>query len=537
MDKIFSWDTVSSLFKALNDAGVKYVVLRNYEEMHKSNFFCEGHEDIDLLCEDAVKFAEVAHAIPKMWPEDTIHYVVFIGDEGVPVDVRMLGDSYYDNKWEARMLDERKLADNGNWYVMQNEDYYYSLTYHSILQKEVVSPNYIYKLNGMAEKIGLKGFTAEDHLRNLDAYMREKNYSYVKPNDNSVPFHRGLKDYRSSMRKRKFYQEWNGKFLSSSINLTKQIGIYTYLRDLLYNKRLKQFDNTTGKFSDIEKISTKIMKKSGENVYDQLAQRKVYRYLSRYENEIDEMYNLQKIEITKKKKQECHNAVFTMWWQGIDEMPEVVKSCTKSLDKLRKEVIILTKENVKDYVSLPDYIWEKFENGIISRTHLSDIIRVAVIAMYGGVWIDSTVYIADTVPSYMTEELFVFKQSPQLREVRSYANWWIAAPAGNNLIIKQLSALLVYWKHETKLLDYYIFHILWKKNIDLEPKYQEELNKILERYTDTTHLLLRRYDKIFNEEEWELLKQISPVFKCTYKWKGVSRIDTYYSKLCMEELP
>lgn len=40
-----------------------------------------------------------------------------------------------------------------------------------------------------------------------------------------------------------------------------------------------------------------------------------------------------------------------------------------------------------------------------------------------GVWIDSTVYIADDVPDYMTGKFFVFKQSPQLRECRAYGNW------------------------------------------------------------------------------------------------------------------
>lgn len=40
---------------------------------------------------------------------------------------------------------------------------------------------------------------------------------------------------------------------------------------------------------------------------------------------------------------------------------------------------------------LPNFILKKFENGYISITHLSDIIRVLLLYNYGGLWIDSTV--------------------------------------------------------------------------------------------------------------------------------------------------
>jgi hypothetical protein len=41
---------------------------------------------------------------------------------------------------------------------------------------------------------------------------------------------------------------------------------------------------------------------------------------------------------------------------------------------------------------------EKFEAGKMSITALSDILRVTLLAQYGGFWIDSTVFISDHFP-------------------------------------------------------------------------------------------------------------------------------------------
>ncbi len=80
------------------------------------------------------------------------------------------------------------MADNGNWYVMSEEDYYCTLVYHAILQKREVDPQYIDKLNTMAKKSGLCAGNKETHLKNLNHYMKQRGYRYVQPDDASVPF-------------------------------------------------------------------------------------------------------------------------------------------------------------------------------------------------------------------------------------------------------------------------------------------------------------------------------------------------------------
>ncbi len=46
-----------------------------------------------------------------------------------------------------------------------------------------------------------------------------------------------------------------------------------------------------------------------------------------------------------------------------------------------------------NYIDLPENIIEKYKSGIIDFIKFSDIVRVTLLAKYGGVWLDSTIYI------------------------------------------------------------------------------------------------------------------------------------------------
>ena len=72
----------------------------------------------------------------------------------------------------------------------------------------------------------------------------------------------------------------------------------------------------------------------------------------------------------------------------------------------------LTKNNFKQYIELPDYIEKKFEKGKISMAHFSDLLRISLLAKWGGMWIDSTALCTDEdFFRYASKQrLFVFKQ-------------------------------------------------------------------------------------------------------------------------------
>lgn len=316
-------------------------------------------------------------------------------------------------------------------------------------------------------------------------------------------------------------------------NVIQKVGLMSYANDIRRKRIINQFDKKIQRFKNINRLSVTTAKKYEENIYDQIAERYVYKYMSLYSSEIAEIVKRLKVEIQPANQS---FTVFTMWWQGKENMPPVVTACVNSLNKLGEKVVIITQENYADYVSLPDYIISLATSGKMCFAHLSDIIRTFLLVKYGGVWIDSTVYIARDVPDYMTKEFFVFKQSPQLRECRSYGNWWIASPPANDLLIEELAYLYCYWKHHDVAMHYYIYHIFFKKIIDENPEYKNMVESILTRITDTTHLLANNYSTQFDEQLWTEMKDISPVFKCSYKIQDDFTRDSFYSRLCNNQL-
>ncbi|MBQ9553448.1 hypothetical protein IJU97_00315 [bacterium] len=58
---------------------------------------------------------------------------------------------------------------------------------------------------------------------------------------------------------------------------------------------------------------------------------------------------------------------------------------------------MLDKDNYEKYVTLPAFIIKKVYEHKISITHLSDIIRMALLKQYGGIWVDATMFINSNV--------------------------------------------------------------------------------------------------------------------------------------------
>ena len=61
---------------------------------------------------------------------------------------------------------------------------------------------------------------------------------------------------------------------------------------------------------------------------------------------------------------EVNNPIWVYWKQGLDQAPEIVKSCINSIKQnADTKVIIITDDNVEQYVKFPSYIIEKLEKG------------------------------------------------------------------------------------------------------------------------------------------------------------------------------
>lgn len=144
--------------------------------------------------------------------------------------------------------------------------------------------------------------------------------------------------------------------------------------------------------------------------------------------------------------------IWVMWWQGFDEIPETIKLCINSLQKNAKghKIIFLSEFNFSEYIQLPDYILTKISTGLLSITHISDIIRTCILAKYGGLWIDAGLFVTKPIEVNCQYKFY----SPKM-------NYSISVPNNNKWTVG-----CMYCSRNFKLFEYVrdmLFEFLEKK--------------------------------------------------------------------------
>lgn len=90
--------------------------------------------------------------------------------------------------------------------------------------------------------------------------------------------------------------------------------------------------------------------------------------------------------------------VWFFWGQGESEMPPLVRACYSQLKTFNEEVKLITLENLCQYIIIDEQIVRKVYNGQIKWANFSDIIRMSLLAKYGGLWLDSTIWVRGKIP-------------------------------------------------------------------------------------------------------------------------------------------
>lgn len=153
--------------------------------------------------------------------------------------------------------------------------------------------------------------------------------------------------------------------------------------------------------------------------------------------------------------------IWTCWMQGAENMPEVIRICHSSLLRHagKHPVHLITLENYKEYISIPNYIIKRLRDGDISYTHFSDVLRVALLARYGGLWLDATIFVTRDI-GVISMPFFSMKQIPMDNKHVSMYRWTSFCLGGVPnlpLFIYLRDALFYYWKVSDTILEYLMF--------------------------------------------------------------------------------
>lgn len=259
---------------------------------------------------------------------------------------------------------------------------------------------------------------------------------------------------------------------------------------------------------------------------------KIYQKLrKRYKDALDEFDNKY-----QELPQTHSNKVWVCWMQGIENAPKLVQRCYQSLkDNLKdRDIVLITSSNLKDYTDFPQYILEKYEKGLITHTHFSDLLRVELLCRYGGTWIDATVFCSGgNIPTYMLDsELFMFQNLKPGADgsVLNISSWFMTSCANNKIMLAVRNLLWEYWKKKNRLVDYFLLHHFIMM---VSERYSDDWKKIVQFPNSFPHVLLLMMFNEFNQEKWNAVTNACPFHKLAYKRskEEMEKEGTYYKHL------
>ena len=206
----------------------------------------------------------------------------------------------------------------------------------------------------------------------------------------------------------------------------------------------------------------------------------------------------------------------------MEQAPEIVKVCLKSQQKNmvgeKIQYTIITKDNWRQYMELPDHIIEKVENGKITLTHFSDIIRAELLKQYGGIWIDATVFCNKKMDLKPVTELFTAKCSPTSRSLTlgRWTGFLIGDKQGSKLFSFMSEAFSQYWEKYDSLVAYLLIDYIIAIACKHFPEIRKEYEQIPVNQTGLW-LMLREMNKPYDKKKWNQAIQTADFWKLSYK--------------------
>lgn len=211
-----------------------------------------------------------------------------------------------------------------------------------------------------------------------------------------------------------------------------------------------------------------------------------------------------------------------LWLQGWNQAPEIARTCLKTWQVHNPDwqINALRASDVGDWLDMAD-LPPTIRGKDMPPEALSDIVRIALLERYGGIWIDSTVYclrpLFDWLPPLLGSGFFAFaKPAPD----RMLSSWFLAAIKGGYLVQEWHRRTLEYWARHTERHHYFWFHYLFAEAYKQDPYFRKTWDSTPEVSASGPHCYAP-YEKLSAPVSPRDLRLIefppTPVLKLTHK--------------------
>lgn len=234
--------------------------------------------------------------------------------------------------------------------------------------------------------------------------------------------------------------------------------------------------------------------------------------------------------------------IWSLWLQGWDEASEIVRSCITSWKRLNPEwdIRLLTREHVHRLL-FPTSPFARLVDLDLPPEALSDVVRLELLARFGGVWADATTYCLIPLDGWLgpavTQGFFAFdRPGPD----RMLASWFLAAPPASPVVLIWRDLAEKYWAERSQRDTYFWVHDLFARAYETDPSTRRIWDATPKRSADGPHVFAP-YQSTLYAPLAEPARQIvdtgtTPMLKLTHKLNAVaSDRGTLYRWLCDRE--
>lgn len=230
--------------------------------------------------------------------------------------------------------------------------------------------------------------------------------------------------------------------------------------------------------------------------------------------------------------------IWQYWHQGLERTPEIINKCFESIKKYHSDydIRILTFDTIKNYIEIPQKYYDLLEQKKIPIAIFSDVLRLYLLSEYGGIWIDSTIYLTERLSdNILNSDFFVIQKKPETDAFEDkMVCFFIKANADNRWIHLIKNAIESYWNENDYLIHYFMFEhivtLLSEANEDLKSDWDK---MFYQEFLDTAILQNCMFEK-YDKNRFEEIKSITNIHKLTYKNINDKSIDGTYLEYILE---
>ena len=263
-------------------------------------------------------------------------------------------------------------------------------------------------------------------------------------------------------------------------------------------------------------------------------------------------YVLNKPENKSDEPNRFPNKIWYYWSSGMENAPSIALNCYNSIKKYipDMEIITLSKQNVSQYIELPEHILKKYHNGIISEAQFADIVRVFLLREYGGLWLDCTTYLTGSIPIQIRNSDFFAPALVEKGDGRFtlndriipgvFASFFIWVKKPHNYIMECMANFFdEYWK-DKEWCDYLSFYEFTAVAMEEDGKFYKQVVDMLNttyyhenQFLELSYKCHDRYDR----KTWDAIKKF-PIHKISLAINGKKPFKTgsYYHKIEQGEI-